>query len=87
MAVINFLIIAFVVFMLVKMVNRIKEAAEKKAEEPSEEAPAGPTELEILIEIRDALKKGLSRTTSQGKARRPAGLVGFGRSTLHDHCG
>ena len=58
MAVINFLIIAFVVFMLVKMVNRIKEAAEKKAEEPSEEAPAGPTELEILIEIRDALKKG-----------------------------
>ena len=58
MAVINFLIIAFVVFMLVKMVNRIKEAAEKKAEEPAEETPAGPTELEILIEIRDALKKG-----------------------------
>lgn len=59
MAVINFLIIAVVVFMLVKMVNRIKEAAEKKAEEPAAEAgPAAPTELEILIEIRDALKKG-----------------------------
>ncbi|MCT4685005.1 MAG: large conductance mechanosensitive channel protein MscL [Roseicyclus sp.] len=59
MAVINFLIIAVVVFMLVKMVNRIKEAAEKKAEEPAaEEGPAAPTELEILIEIRDALKKG-----------------------------
>jgi large conductance mechanosensitive channel len=59
MAVINFLIIAVVVFMLVKMVNRIKEAAEKTAEEPAaEEGPAAPTELEILIEIRDALKKG-----------------------------
>ena len=34
---INFLIIAFVVFLLVKMVNRVKEAASKK-----EEAPAAP---------------------------------------------
>jgi large conductance mechanosensitive channel len=57
MAVINFLIVAFVVFLLVKMVNRIKEAAEKP-EEPAEEAPKGPTELEVLLEIRDALKKG-----------------------------
>ena len=58
MAVINFLIIAFVVFMLVKMVNRIKQAAEKEAEEaPAEAAPPGPTELDILMEIRDALKK------------------------------
>jgi len=39
------------------MVNRIKEAAEKP-EEPAEEAPKGPTELEVLPEIRDALKKG-----------------------------
>jgi large conductance mechanosensitive channel len=60
MAVINFLIVAFVVFMLVKMVNRIKEAAQKEAEAAPEEpaAPAGPTELEVLLEIRDALKKG-----------------------------
>jgi large conductance mechanosensitive channel len=59
MAVINFLIIAFVVFMLVKMVNRIKEAAIKKeAEAPAAAAPAGPTELEVLLEIRDALKRG-----------------------------
>ncbi len=56
MAVINFLIVAFVVFMLVKMVNRIKEAAEKK-EEPAPEEPKGPTELEVLLEIRDALKR------------------------------
>ena len=58
MAVINFLIIAFVVFLLVKMVNRIKEAAVKKEEAKAEEAPAGPTELEVLLEIRNALKKG-----------------------------
>lgn len=58
MAVINFLIIAFVVFMLVKMVNRIKDAAEKEEEEAVvEEAPAGPTELDVLLEIRDALQK------------------------------
>lgn len=59
MAVINFLIIAFVVFMLVKSVNRIKDEAAKKEEEaPAEEAPAGPTELDLLAEIRDALAKG-----------------------------
>ena len=44
MAVINFLIIAFVVFQLVRSVNRIKEEAAKKEEEeaPVEEAPSGP---------------------------------------------
>ncbi|MGP6088200.1 large conductance mechanosensitive channel protein MscL [Antarctobacter jejuensis] len=56
MAIINFLIIAFVVFLLVKMVNRVKDAAEKK-EEAVEEAPKGPTELEVLLEIRDSLKR------------------------------
>jgi len=56
MAVINFLIIAWVVFMLVRYVNKAKEAA-KKEEPPVEEAPAGPTELDLLAEIRDALKK------------------------------
>ena len=56
MAVINFLIIAFVVFMLVRNVNKIKDAAAQE-EEAVEEAPAGPTELELLAEIRDALAK------------------------------
>ncbi|MCR8548111.1 large conductance mechanosensitive channel protein MscL [Salipiger sp. P9] len=56
MAVINFFIIAFVVFMLVKTVNRVKAAAETP-EEPAPEAAPGPSELDILIEIRDALKK------------------------------
>ncbi|MFT5867932.1 MAG: large conductance mechanosensitive channel [Paracoccaceae bacterium] len=55
MAIINFLIIAFVVFMLVKAVNRAKASAEKPAE-PKVEAPVGPSELDILLEIRDSLK-------------------------------
>jgi len=53
-AVINFLIIAFVVFMLVRYVNRVKNAATPKEEE-APAAPAGPTELDLLTEIRDAL--------------------------------
>ena len=56
MAVINFLIIAFVVFMLVKSVNKIKDAATAE-EQPVPEAPKGPTELDVLLEIRDALAK------------------------------
>jgi large conductance mechanosensitive channel len=57
MAVLNFLIIAFVVFLLVKGVNRVKEASERKAqEEATVEKPAGPSEKDILIEIRDALR-------------------------------
>ncbi|SDO09040.1 large conductance mechanosensitive channel [Lutimaribacter pacificus] len=57
MAVVNFLIIAFVVFMLVRYVNKVKDAAAREEEAPAEEAPAGPSELDILVEIRDALKK------------------------------
>ena len=53
-AVIEFLIIAFVVFMLVRTVNKIKEATAKK----EEEAPsAPPADIALLTEIRDALKK------------------------------
>ncbi len=56
-AVIEFLVIAWAVFLLVKGVNRIKEATERKAQaEATEEKPAGPSEKDILIEIRDALR-------------------------------
>ncbi|MGD9294528.1 MAG: MscL family protein, partial [Roseobacter sp.] len=55
MALINFLIISWVVFLLVKMVNRIKYSVVNE-KEPEPEAPAGPSETELLIEIRDALK-------------------------------
>ena len=49
-AVINFLILAFVIFLLVRWANRL--TAKK------EEAPAGPSEIDLLTEIRDELKKG-----------------------------
>ncbi|GGO29797.1 large-conductance mechanosensitive channel [Gemmobacter aquaticus] len=54
-AVINFLIIAWVVFLLVKAVNKLQETLKKKEEAAA--AAAGPTELDVLKEIRDALKK------------------------------
>jgi large conductance mechanosensitive channel len=53
-AVINFLIIAWVVFLLVKAVNRLKAAT---AKEEAAAAPAGPSELDVLMEIRDSLKR------------------------------
>jgi len=51
-SVINFVIIAFVIFMMIKGIN-----ATKKKEEPAPAAPAGPTQEELLAEIRDLLKK------------------------------
>ena len=50
--VIDFIIVAFVMFMVVKGVNKMK-----KKEEPAPEAPAGPSEIDLLMEIRDSLKK------------------------------
>ncbi|GAB4470955.1 MAG: large conductance mechanosensitive channel protein MscL [Erythrobacter tepidarius] len=48
-AIINFLILAFVIFLIVRQANKLMPSAEA--------APAGPTEVELLAEIRDALKK------------------------------
>ncbi len=50
--VIDFIIVAFVMFMIVKGVNSMKK---KEEEAPAE--PAGPTQEELLSEIRDLLKK------------------------------
>lgn len=55
MAVINFLIVAWVVFLMVKGVNRIRSATEAKKEEEAA-APAGPSAEELLAEIRDELR-------------------------------
>ena len=55
--IITFIIVAFAIFMVVKLYNKMKEKMKKKeAEEPS--APPVPTKEEILLtEIRDLLKK------------------------------
>ena len=54
MAVLNFLIVAWAVFLLVKAVNRLQRAAIRK-EEAKEAAPAGPSQEELLAQIRDLL--------------------------------
>lgn len=50
---INFMLLAFAVFLLVKGINRLK----RKEEAPVPAAPKGPTQEELLSEIRDLLKK------------------------------
>lgn len=52
-AILNFLIVAFAIFLMVKSINKIRERYEKK----EEEAAAGPTQEELLAEIRDLLKE------------------------------
>lgn len=54
-AVINFLVTAFIIFMMIKAMNKL---IKKKAEEPAPAAPPAPTkDQELLMEIRDLLKK------------------------------
>ena len=58
-AIINFLIIAIVVFLIVKGLNALSEIGKKKEEEAPAEPPAppAPTKEEVLLtEIRDLLK-------------------------------
>ena len=51
-AIIGFLLMAFVIFQIVRTANKMMPA---KPEAPA--APAGPSEVDLLTEIRDALKK------------------------------
>ena len=52
--VLDFLIVAFCVFMLVRAIQSLKK---KEAEPEAPAAPAAPTQEELLAEIRDLLKK------------------------------
>ncbi len=60
-AIINFLIIAFVVFCMVKMINTMRAKMEEQKKKEAEEKPAEPpkpsAEVLLLTEIRDLLKK------------------------------
>jgi len=49
---INFVILAFIIFMLVKWINKLKAA------EPPPAPPADPEDVKLLREIRDALTAG-----------------------------
>ena len=52
--VIDFILVAFVIFLMIKTINRFHK---KKEEDPKPEEPKGPTTEELLTEIRDLLKE------------------------------
>ena len=52
--VIDFVLVAFVIFLMVKTINRFHK--KKEEEPPAQEEPAAPTTEELLTEIRDLLK-------------------------------
>ena len=52
--IIDFILVAFVIFLMIKTINRFRR---KKEEEPALEEPKGPTAEELLTEIRDLLKE------------------------------
>ncbi len=56
-AIINFLIMAFVVFLMVKALNRLRELGKKQEEEAPAAPPEPSNEEKLLTEIRDLLKK------------------------------
>ena len=60
--IVNFLIIAFSIFFMIRLVSKASAAAaermkkDKAPEAPAPQAPKAPTEAELLAEIRDLLK-------------------------------
>ena len=54
--ILDFIIVAFAMFLLVKGINKLHSLG-KKDEEPAPEEPAAPTAEELLTEIRDLLKE------------------------------
>jgi large conductance mechanosensitive channel len=53
--VVDFLIVAFCIFLMLKGINKLNRKKEEPA--PAPEEPKGPTQEELLAEIRDLLKK------------------------------
>lgn len=55
--IINLIIVGFILFMIVKSYAKIRDLRKKEEEAEAPAAPAGPTQEELLAEIRDLLKK------------------------------
>jgi len=53
-AVLEFIIVAFAIFVVIRVINKAKDKLAKKKEEAPEETPK---DIELLTEIRDLLKK------------------------------
>ena len=52
-AVLNFLILAFIIFLMVRYFKKVVREVEAK----QEESPKGPNEVDVLLEIRDELRR------------------------------
>ena len=55
--ILDFIIVAFAMFLLVKAMNKLASLKKKEEEAPAPEEPEGPTSEELLSEIRDLLKE------------------------------
>lgn len=55
--IVDFILVALVVFAIVKTVNKARALSEKKEEAPAPEEPKGPTTEELLADILKELKK------------------------------
>ena len=55
--VINFLIMSFIIFLLMKSINKLMSIGKKKEEEKPAEPPKPDPQIELLTEIRDLLKE------------------------------
>jgi len=53
---VNFFILAFIIFMMIKQINRLKREAPAEPEAPAA-APPTPEDIVLLREIRDSLKR------------------------------
>lgn len=61
---VNFVILAFVIFLLVQQINRLRRRDEEKKAGAAEPAPP-PEDVQVLREIRDLLKDGRPATGPQ----------------------
>ena len=70
-ALINFVILAFIIFIMVKLVNQVLAAPQPKPTEP----PAPTSEERLLTEIRDLLARQPPDRRAPAAARTPAQLI------------
>lgn len=64
--VLNFIIIGFIIFMMVKAVNNLR----RKEEEAPTEPAAPPADIALLTEIRDALQKPAAKPAARSRAKK-----------------
>ena len=66
-AVINFLLIALILFFFIRAIARLQRArSEEKEQEKAEETPVPTAEEKLLIEIRDLLKESVQGSSAAG---------------------